>query len=114
MALVIDNRYYAPVHVGFELTTVGMFDSDVLHLRPDPDTPFRELTEAVADRFGTPPYEGRHDEILPHVTVGKAIPRPRARHAARALMLAMPLRIRCSSVAPTSFTRPSGAMPASS
>ena len=81
-----------PIEV--ELTTVGMFDNDVLHLRPDPDAPFRELTEAVSDRFGTPPYEGRHDEILPHVTVGKAIPRPRARHAARALMLAMPLPIR--------------------
>ena len=78
-----------------ELTRVGMFDSDVLHLRPEPDAPFRELTDAVVARYPqTPPYGGRHDDIVPHVTVGKAIPRPRARHAARSLMLALPIRVR--------------------
>ena len=82
-----------PIEV--ELTRVGMFDSDVLHLRPDPDDAFRGLTEAVVARYPQiSPYGGRHREVVPHVTVGKAIPRPRARHAARSLMLALPVRIR--------------------
>ena len=82
-----------PIEV--ELARVGMFDSNVLHLLPDPDEPFRELTDAVFAQYPqAPPYGGRHDEIIPHVTVGKEIPRPQARHAARALMLALPVRIR--------------------
>lgn len=77
------------------LTTVGMFDSDVLHLRLEPEAPFRELTTAVHELYpDTPPYSGRHADVVPHVTVGHAIPRASARHAARALMLALPMRIR--------------------
>lgn len=78
-----------------DLATVGMFDADVLHVRPEPDAPFRDLTAAVHARFPqAPPYEGRHAEIIPHVTVGHHIPEAWARHAARSLMLALPLRIR--------------------
>lgn len=77
-----------------DLTTVGMFDHDVLHLLPEPDAPFRELTAAVHARFPTaPPYGGRHDEVIPHLTVGRDIPRPSARHAARALLLALPVHV---------------------
>ena len=78
-----------------DLATVGMFDTDVLHLRLDPEGPLRELTEAVHAQFPeAPPYGGRHAEVVPHVTVGHAIPRPSARHAARALMLALPVHVR--------------------
>jgi 2'-5' RNA ligase len=80
--------------IDVELATVGMFDEGVLHMRPEPDTPFRELTADVHDRFpDSQPYGGRHDEVVPHVTVGHDIPRPAASHAARSLMLALPIRV---------------------
>jgi 2'-5' RNA ligase len=77
-----------------DLAQVGMFDEDVLHVLPEPDTPFRELTAAVHAVFPqAPPYEGRHPDPTPHVTVGHGIPRPSAKHAARSLMLALPMRV---------------------
>ena len=84
---------HAPVEA--ELTEVGMFDNEVLHLRPAPQDEFLDLTRAVFAAFPqAPPYGGRHPDLVAHLTVGKAIPRPRARHAARALMLSLPVRIR--------------------
>ena len=39
-------------------------------LRPRPATPFVDLTAAVVQRWPEyPPYEGAHDEIIPHVTI---------------------------------------------
>ena len=45
----------------------------VLYLAPEPATPFRALTEAVAARFPDyPPYGGAYDEVIPHMTVAQA------------------------------------------
>ncbi|MGK5638634.1 2'-5' RNA ligase family protein [Streptomyces sp. URMC 126] len=42
----------------------------VLYLAPEPATPLRRLTEAIADRWPeAPPYEGRFADIVPHLTV---------------------------------------------
>lgn len=78
-----------------DLAQVGMFeDHEVLHLVPDPDEPFRRLTTDLRARWPhLRPYEGRHEDPAPHVTVGFHIPRPTARHAARSLMLALPIRV---------------------
>lgn len=59
-------------HCTFALT--GWFGEDVLWLRPDPDEPFRALTQAVWAAFPEcPPYGGVHgDDIVPHLTVGEA------------------------------------------
>jgi len=44
---------------------------DVVWLAPEPDEPFRELTQRTVAAFPDhPPYEGLHDEIVPHLTVG--------------------------------------------
>jgi 2'-5' RNA ligase len=44
---------------------------EVVWLAPDPDEPFRELTVRTAAAFPDhPPYEGLHDEVVPHMTVG--------------------------------------------
>ena len=46
---------------------------DVLYLSPEPAEPFRRLTERVFARFpGSPPYEGRFADVVPHVTVAHA------------------------------------------
>lgn len=77
-----------------EFAEVGMFpDGEVLHVLPRPDEVFRTLGRRLRDHWpDLLPYGGRHPDPTPHVTVGHAIPRAQARHAARALSLAMPVR----------------------
>ncbi|MFF9063827.1 2'-5' RNA ligase family protein [Streptomyces sp. NPDC014891] len=44
----------------------------VLHLVPEPDAPFRRLTEAIVGRWPeAPPYGGRFGEVVPHLTVAQ-------------------------------------------
>ncbi|MEM9513954.1 MAG: 2'-5' RNA ligase family protein [Actinomycetota bacterium] len=61
----------APVsRFGFELTTVDEFPGVVVWLRPDPEAPFRDLTERLHRAFPDhPPYGGRHLDAQPHLTV---------------------------------------------
>ena len=54
----------------FTLDRVERFEEGPVWLRPRPATPFVDLTAAVVQRWPDyPPYEGEHDEIIPHVTV---------------------------------------------
>ncbi len=56
----------------FSLSRVAHFP-DVTWLAPEPDEPFRRLTELIFGRYPDyPPYEGNHDEIIPHLTVADA------------------------------------------
>jgi 2'-5' RNA ligase len=44
----------------------------ILYLVPEPDIPFRRLTEAIADRWPeTPPFGGQFDEVVPHLTIAQ-------------------------------------------
>jgi hypothetical protein len=46
------------------------FESGVLYLAPDPPAPFVDLVMGLAEEFPDyPPYEGVHDDVIPHVTV---------------------------------------------
>ena len=57
----------------FELASVEHFGDDVTYLAPVPAAPFGALTRAVAACWPDyPPYEGVHDEVIPHLTVGEA------------------------------------------
>jgi 2'-5' RNA ligase len=61
----------------FEVTfrRTDSFGTDVLWLAPEPDTGFRALTAAVWHRFpDTPPYEGAHDDVVPHLTIAEGQP----------------------------------------
>jgi 2'-5' RNA ligase len=50
----------------------------VLYLAPEPDEPFRLLTLAIWDRYPkTPPYGGRHADIVPHLCVAQLADEPR-------------------------------------
>ena len=54
----------------FTLARVGRFP-EVAWLAPEPDEPFRRLTGLLASRYPDyPPYEGIHDDVVPHLTVG--------------------------------------------
>jgi len=59
----------------FTLAEVRRFESPVavLYLVPEPADRFRALTEAIWRRWPeTPPYGGRHAEIIPHLCVAQA------------------------------------------
>lgn len=56
----------------FELNHVDWFGRRVLWVAPEPVAPFLDLTNMLADRFGTPPWEDEFDEVVPHLTVAHA------------------------------------------
>ena len=55
----------------FALPRVARFP-EVAWLAPEPDEPFRALTALIYSRYADyPPYEGMHDEVIPHLTVAE-------------------------------------------
>lgn len=58
----------------FELDRVERFDEGgIVWLRPNPSARFEDLTAAVWQRWPDhPPYEGAHDEPIPHLTVSES------------------------------------------
>ncbi len=56
----------------FALDHVDWFGRRVLWIAPDPAAPFLTLTNRLADRFGTPPWEDEFDDVVPHLTVAHA------------------------------------------
>ena len=54
----------------YTLDSVQRFEEGPVWLRPHPSRFFVDLTAAVVQRWPDyPPYEGEHDEIIPHVTI---------------------------------------------
>jgi hypothetical protein len=54
----------------FELDRVERFPDGTTWLHPAPSLPFVDLTAAVWQRWPErPPYEGLHDEVIPHLTI---------------------------------------------
>jgi len=57
--------------ISFELACLARFP-EVAWLAPEPAEPFKALVELIARRFPDyPPYEGVHDEVVPHLTVAE-------------------------------------------
>ena len=54
----------------YTLDRVCWFGDRVLWLAPTPDEPFKRLTSLLASHFGTPPWAGEFNEVVPHLTVG--------------------------------------------
>ena len=58
----------------FTLVRTSRFPG-VLYLAPEPAARFLALTEAIVARWPEhPPYEGEHDEVVPHLTVAEGEP----------------------------------------
>ena len=56
---------------GFSFAETRRFPG-VIYLAPEPDEPFRELTLAIWNCYPeTPPYGGRHSDIVPHLSVAQ-------------------------------------------
>ncbi|EMF56454.1 hypothetical protein SBD_2205 [Streptomyces bottropensis ATCC 25435] len=71
----------------------------ILYLVPEPDLPFRRLTEAIADRWPeTPPFGGQFDEVLPHLTIAQGQGDAVLEEAEADLCGRLPITARVSSV----------------
>jgi 2'-5' RNA ligase len=85
--------------IDFRLSEVRGFPDGNVYLSPDPEAPFRRLTEAIWKRWPDhPPYEGRFDEIIPHLTVAIEPPEQRAAEIERSLRAALPISAHVSRV----------------
>jgi 2'-5' RNA ligase len=78
---------------GFEAFSVRFADAcrwpQEAYLAPQPSAPFVALTAGIASAFPKyPPYEGRHADIVPHLTVaqGSAVAAERAIEEVRAAL----------------------------
>jgi hypothetical protein len=81
------------------LARTAWFGESVLWLAPEPATPFRKLTDAVATRWPEHlPYGGRFAEIIPHLTIGDGAPREALREAEHEIAPALPMAARASEV----------------
>jgi 2'-5' RNA ligase len=55
----------------FRLTEVRVFSDTVVYLAPEPQDRFEELTARTVDAFPAyPPYGGKFDAVVPHMTLG--------------------------------------------
>ena len=82
----------------FEST--GWFGTNVLWLAPKPAAVFGALTTAVADAFPDyPPFGGRHEEVIPHLTVGHGVAASELREAAAGVLSCLPIRANVTEVA---------------
>jgi 2'-5' RNA ligase len=55
----------------YRFSRLGRFGSTTIFLAPEPEHLFTDLTDLVAARWPEyPPYEGAHDVVIPHMTVG--------------------------------------------
>jgi 2'-5' RNA ligase superfamily len=85
--------------IEFRLFEVRRFPDRNVYLAPDPEQPFRRLTEAIWRRWPDhPPYEGHFDEIIPHLTVAIEPPEERASEIEGALRAALPIHARVNRV----------------
>jgi 2'-5' RNA ligase len=78
----------------FDLVRVGWFGRKVLWLAPEPAEVFRTLTNRLAERFATPPWDDEFDEIVPHLTIGHASDGVELAPVADALSPLLPIRCR--------------------
>jgi hypothetical protein len=54
----------------FVLDRVDRFEDGPVWLHPEPSAPFSALIDAVWRSFPEyPPYEGAHDDVVPHLTI---------------------------------------------
>lgn len=66
----LDDLFADVVPFGFKLDQVCRFPGGTVYLAPEPAAPFRLLTHELSRMFpALPPYGGRFDEVVPHLTV---------------------------------------------
>ena len=87
------ERLFAAVRrFRFELTRIDWFGDEVLWLAPRDPAPFRALTQCVCKAFPAfPPFGGRHDDVIPHLTIGNGHPVKDMRAAGKSVREHLPI-----------------------
>jgi 2'-5' RNA ligase len=91
---------FAPVS-GFRLLLdhTDWFGENVLWLGPQDDRPLRALTDRVWQAFPAfPPFEGQHDDVIPHLTIGHGHPVSELRAAEESVRACLPVEARVTAV----------------
>ena len=84
----------------FRLERLGEFGDGIIHLLPDPDASFRELTRRLVAAFPQcPPYGGAFPEPVPHLTLDMRAPGIDPASVRAALGDLVPARCRADRVA---------------
>jgi len=77
------------------LGAVHAFPDGLLHLRPVPDEPLRDLTARLAEAFPEhPPYAGIYPDPTPHLTLDQAAPDVTAHTVSQRLGETLPVAVR--------------------
>ena len=95
---VLEEELSGVTAFDFDLVRVEWFGRRVLWVAPQPADPFLKLTERLADRFGTPPWEDEFDEVIPHLTVAHATDGVELAPVATEIASRLPLRCRAGEV----------------
>jgi 2'-5' RNA ligase len=104
------GRVFASVKAfGFRLDRVGWFGTSVVWLGPEDPAPFSSLTAAVFAEFPDfPPFGGRYDEVVPHLTVGIDSPVDAMRRAEQEISPDLPVLGRATAVTLVGELSPGG------
>jgi 2'-5' RNA ligase len=82
---------FDPIELVFE--SVGWFGDKVAYLDPIPDLVFRRITRGLVKLFPMYlPYEGKHGESTPHLTIGDGAPLNLLQEAARNVASHLPCK----------------------
>ncbi len=77
----------------FTLVAARRFDERILYLAPSPEATFRSLCATFYKAFpDNPPYGGRFDDVIPHLTVADDAPRSVLDDAQREVVQALPIQ----------------------
>jgi len=83
----------------FVLDHTAWFGEDVLWLGPDDPRPFRALTQRVFRAYPAyPPFEGRFDDVVPHLTIGHGHPLDALRSAQDSVQAHLPIQASAAGV----------------
>jgi 2'-5' RNA ligase len=83
----------------YDLVGTRWFGDEVLWLAPDQGATFRLLTQILFEAFPDfPPYEGRFDDVVPHLTIGDRGPLTDMRRAESAVRQELPMSCRADEV----------------
>lgn len=81
------------------LSRTAWFGRDVLWLAPEDARPLRALTDLVYEAFPDyPPFEGRFDDVVPHLTVAHGCDLADMQAAERAVSRRLPVKSRARRV----------------
>jgi 2'-5' RNA ligase len=105
----LDRLFAAVSRFRFRLDHTGWFSVEVLWLGPQEPAPFRALTHSVHQAFPAfPPFGGRFDEVVPHLTIGYGHPLSDLRAAEEAVQAHLPIEARASRVGLMAQLSPGG------